>query len=94
MATHLRWNPDRPAMADAPGGHDEPVHSFGAGRRCGHPGCTTKLSIYNDGALCAAHDLGGRRQRLYVRRAGESTSRRRRGGDPVAVSDQKRRKAS
>jgi hypothetical protein len=46
--------------ADAPGqrrrtgkGH---VDSYGEGRVCAGPGCTTALSRYNSGSLCSLHD--------------------------------------
>jgi len=29
--------------------------TFGADRVCAAPGCTTRLSIYNDGTVCSAH---------------------------------------
>lgn len=37
-------------------GSDRPSRSFGAGRVCREPGCTTKLSIYNNGKYCYQHE--------------------------------------
>jgi len=33
------------------------IASFGTGRICREPGCSTKLSIYNEQAICANHGL-------------------------------------
>jgi len=34
------------------------IASFGTGRTCREPGCTTRLSIYNEQAICANHGPG------------------------------------
>ncbi len=34
-----------------------PVRTYAEGRRCQKPGCTTRLSIYNDGSHCARHPV-------------------------------------
>ena len=70
MTTDLGWDREHPAMAEPLGAHGDRTHSFAAGRVCAWPGCTTTLSIYNGSGVCAAHDLGGHRRRLYVRHAG------------------------
>ncbi len=54
-----------------PGGRDEPVRTYGAGRVCAVEGCTTRLSRYNPSPCCSLHaksmpSTGGRRQRLDV----------------------------
>jgi len=45
-----------------PGGRGEPVKTFGDGRVCAAPGCSTVLSRYNPSEFCALHarsDAGG-----------------------------------
>jgi hypothetical protein len=37
-------------------GSDRPSKSFGKGRVCGEPGCETRLSMYNNGRYCYAHE--------------------------------------
>ena len=55
-----------------PGGRDEPVRTYGAGRVCAVEGCTTRLfRRYNLFPCCSLHaksmpSTGGRRQRLDV----------------------------
>ncbi|HZU78810.1 MAG TPA: hypothetical protein VE991_02745 [Acidimicrobiales bacterium] len=39
------------------GGAHRPVATFRSGRTCEHPGCTTRLSIYNSRPCCALHDF-------------------------------------
>lgn len=34
------------------------IASFGTGRICREPGCSTKLSIYNEQSICANHGPG------------------------------------
>lgn len=34
-----------------------PTETYGSGRRCAHPGCATRLSIYNPGVFCSIHDV-------------------------------------
>lgn len=36
-------------------GHRRSARTFAANRVCDHRGCTTRLSIYNSGTLCAVH---------------------------------------
>lgn len=36
-------------------GYRRSARTFGRGRVCRHEGCTTCLSMYNSGALCALH---------------------------------------
>jgi hypothetical protein len=35
------------------------VKAYPRDRVCEHPGCSTRLSVYNYGSLCAAHDERG-----------------------------------
>ena len=37
------------------GGSERPSRSFKRGRVCHEDGCTTILSMYNDGKFCALH---------------------------------------
>ena len=37
-------------------GNDRPSRSFGGGRVCREPGCSTRLSIYNNGTYCYQHE--------------------------------------
>ena len=37
-------------------GNDRPSRSFKKDRECHHPGCGTKLSIYNNGKYCYLHE--------------------------------------
>jgi hypothetical protein len=37
-------------------GGERPSKSFGRGRTCRHPGCNTRLSIYNNGKYCFQHE--------------------------------------
>lgn len=37
-------------------GADQPSKRFAAGRVCRHPGCGTRLSIYNNGNHCSQHE--------------------------------------
>jgi len=37
-------------------GGERPSKSFGRDRTCRHPGCTTKLSMYNNGKYCFQHE--------------------------------------
>lgn len=37
------------------------IDSFGEGRVCSTPGCSTKLSRYNEHNVCSSHDVDGRR---------------------------------
>ena len=37
-------------------GSDRPSKSFAKGRVCHEPSCETKLSIYNNGRYCYAHE--------------------------------------
>jgi len=42
------------------GGDSHRVRVFPGGRVCAHDGCSTRLSVYNRGDVCALHDrLGG-----------------------------------
>lgn len=36
-------------------GYRRSARTFAQGRTCDHAGCTTRLSIYNSGKLCAVH---------------------------------------
>ncbi len=36
-------------------GYRRSARTFAQGRICNHTGCTTRLSIYNSGKLCAVH---------------------------------------
>ena len=36
-------------------GHRRSTRTFAQGRVCTQPGCSTRLSIYNGGSLCAVH---------------------------------------
>ncbi|MEI6726376.1 MAG: hypothetical protein WCN81_09160 [Actinomycetes bacterium] len=36
------------------------VADYGRGRVCEHPGCVTRLSIYNPEPCCALHDIKSR----------------------------------
>jgi hypothetical protein len=38
------------------------VASFGEGRVCSQPGCSTVLSRYNSNAMCSTHDPGRSRR--------------------------------
>jgi hypothetical protein len=38
------------------GGNDRPSRTYGQGRVCHHPGCDTRLSVYNDGDYCYLHE--------------------------------------
>jgi hypothetical protein len=60
--------PDRPPTATAAVADGDPrrerrgsVTSYGTGRRCEIPGCTTVLSRYNDAARCWSHANDGPR---------------------------------
>jgi hypothetical protein len=44
------------------GGGARPNRTWGTGRRCGHPGCGTVLSIYNRSQACSLHEQA----RTYV----------------------------
>jgi hypothetical protein len=37
-------------------GGERPSKAFGKGRICREPGCTTKLSMYNNGKYCYQHE--------------------------------------
>jgi len=37
-------------------GSERPSKSFGKDRTCREPGCTTKLSMYNNGKFCFQHE--------------------------------------
>jgi hypothetical protein len=37
-------------------GGERPSKSFGQDRTCRHPGCRTKLSMYNNGKFCFQHE--------------------------------------
>jgi len=61
----------------------EPHHvkTFPCGRVCEHEGCSTRLSMYNQGLLCAAHDERGTPLCVHVarttsRKAARSSHRR------------------
>ena len=50
----------RPELSEAVAGerlvgYRRSARTFGGGRTCQHDGCTTRLSIYNSGKLCAVH---------------------------------------
>jgi hypothetical protein len=50
----------RPELSEAVAGerlvgYRRSARTFAQGRTCQHPGCTTRLSIYNSGKLCALH---------------------------------------
>ena len=36
-------------------GYRRSARTFGRNRTCAHRGCTTRLSMYNSGTLCAVH---------------------------------------
>jgi hypothetical protein len=36
-------------------GYRRSARTFGRDRTCAHRGCTTRLSMYNSGSLCALH---------------------------------------
>lgn len=40
---------------DAPSGHQRPPRRFPSGRLCADPGCSTRLSIYNESDYCSLH---------------------------------------
>ena len=46
---------DRGVMGERVTSHDHPTKQYGRGRTCLEPGCTTRLSIYNDGSYCGLH---------------------------------------
>jgi hypothetical protein len=52
----LRYVADRVVRATSLSGNDRPSRSFGSGRVCREPGCTTRLSIYNNGKFCYQHE--------------------------------------
>ena len=37
-------------------GSERPSKAFGRDRTCRHPGCPTKLSMYNNGKYCFQHE--------------------------------------
>lgn len=37
-------------------GNERPSKAFTKGRKCREPGCTTQLSIYNNGKYCYRHE--------------------------------------
>jgi hypothetical protein len=37
-------------------GGERPSKAFGRDRTCRHPGCPTKLSMYNNGKYCFQHE--------------------------------------
>lgn len=37
-------------------GGERPSKQFGRDRTCRHPGCNTKLSMYNNGKFCFQHE--------------------------------------
>ena len=50
----------RPELSEAVAGerlvgYRRSARTFAQGRTCQHGGCTTRLSIYNSGKLCALH---------------------------------------
>ncbi len=50
----------RPELSEAVAGerlvgYRRSARTFGQGRTCDHAGCTTRLSMYNSGKLCAVH---------------------------------------
>lgn len=50
----------RPELSESVAGeplvtHRRTPRTFGTDRVCEVPGCTTRLSIYNDGTVCSAH---------------------------------------
>jgi len=47
---------DRAVRGTSLSGNDRPSRSFGAGRVCREPGCSTRLSIYNNGKFCYQHE--------------------------------------
>jgi hypothetical protein len=47
---------ERVVRATSLSGNDRPSRSFGSGRICREPGCTTRLSIYNNGKFCYQHE--------------------------------------
>jgi hypothetical protein len=52
----LRDVAERVVRATSLSGNDRPSRSFGSGRVCREPGCSTKLSIYNNGKFCYQHE--------------------------------------
>jgi hypothetical protein len=52
----LRDVAERVVRATSLSGNDRPSRSFGSGRVCREPGCTTRLSIYNNGKFCYQHE--------------------------------------
>jgi len=49
------------------------VKAYPPGRVCEHPSCSTRLSVYNRGSLCALHDTFGAARCVHLAR---TTSRR------------------
>jgi hypothetical protein len=47
---------DRSVQGTPFGGSDRPSRSFGKGRVCNESGCETRLSMYNQGKFCSAHE--------------------------------------
>lgn len=57
MRTQLRWSFDDPAIVDVLGDHEKRRRTFRPDRVCAMPRCNTFLSIYNEGSLCARHEI-------------------------------------
>jgi hypothetical protein len=47
---------DRAIGATPISGPDRPSRAFAKGRLCRHPGCGTRLSMYNQGTYCYVHE--------------------------------------
>jgi hypothetical protein len=47
---------DRGVSAEKVTSHDHPARQYPQGRTCGERGCSTRLSIYNDGRFCSLHE--------------------------------------
>jgi hypothetical protein len=47
---------DRPVIGEAISSGGGITRRFRAGRVCREPGCSTRLSIYNDGDRCSIHE--------------------------------------
>ena len=47
---------ERSVTAHGISGHVRPSKSFSKNRVCRHPGCETRLSMYNNGKYCYQHE--------------------------------------
>lgn len=47
---------ERAVVGQPISGNDRPSKAFAKNRVCKEPGCDTRLSIYNNGKFCYAHE--------------------------------------